>query len=99
MSNIQIIQCQKASGSFDTVDAAMAQHCTDCTALTSVSDYKAWVGQQLFSESYALMADNSGYNITRTWETTEAKEAGEAGSAPDNDRAQLSVNGWTCKLI
>ena len=99
MANVQIIQCQKAKASFDTVDAAMETHVDDCTALTSVSDYKEWVGTQKFTETYELMGDKSGYHIIRTWESFVVMTNAETVGTPGNDRTQLSTGGWKVELI
>ena len=99
MANVQTIQCQKAEASFDTVDAAMETHVDDCTALTSVSDYKEWVGTQKFTETYELMSDTSGYTIIRTWGSFGAMTTAETVGTPGNDREQLSVGGWKVEVL
>mgnify|MGYP000097161062 CR=1 FL=1 len=97
MSNIQTINCQKDTHSFDTVIAARTMHSADCEAFTTISDYDTWVGTQLFTETYTLIPDKSGYVITRVWPTEAAKDAAVAESGEDFDSMSIGTS-WIVNI-
>jgi len=96
MLNVQTLQCKKQGAEFADLAAAQACHASDVKDIGDWNEYTTWVKTQVYTESYKLMDDKSGYHITRTWPSKEVMDAAEATGGPGYmlDRMACDKTGW-----
>ena len=96
MLNVQTLQCKKQGAEFADLAAAQACHASDVKDIGDWNEYTTWVKTQVYTESYKLMDDKSGYHITRTWPSKEVMDAAEATGGPGYmlDRMACAKTGW-----
>ena len=96
MLNVQTLQSKKQGAEFADLAAAQACHASDVKDIGDWNEYTTWVKTQVYTESYKLMDDKSGYHITRTWPSKEVMDAAEATGGPGYmlDRMACDKTGW-----